>query len=291
MRFVLLLCLLLTACASRGPLPSVPPQPEAPALRDLRIQGPDAGLDWQPLVQAYQARPFNTAQRQQLEADLAAAYRWADWLPLRVQADDAPVNGLLRVVVDAHPPAAQTLALAAEAPLASPVPAPTAQGGARPEARLEERHQAWAASPSRVLVDAPLRRLYVKRRNGVVVSYPVAVGTARTPTPGGQYTVEGIRHKPTWYPPESIRAEYAAKGKPLGKVVPPGRGNPLGDWFIKLQNSIGIHGTNQPRSIGRAASHGCVRMFDADVAELVRELKPGDGVTVLRAPLNAKLSR
>lgn len=156
-------------------------------------------------------------------------------------------------------------------------------GGARLETALDARFDSWVHSSDRVLIDASSHRLYFKRANGQVVSYPVALGTARTPTPIRDYRVESVSHKPTWYPPASIRREYKAKGKLLPAFVPPGAGNPLGSYFVRLQNGIGIHGTNQPRSIGRPASHGCIRMHDRDVQELAPQLKSGDGVSVVQA--------
>ena len=70
---------------------------------------------------------------------------------------------------------------------------------------------------------------------------------------------------PTWYRP--------------GKVVPPGDRNPLGPRWIGLsRRGYGIHGTSSPRSIGRPASHGCIRMHNADVEELFGLVEIGDAV-------------
>ncbi|MGA2592015.1 MAG: L,D-transpeptidase [Bryobacteraceae bacterium] len=117
----------------------------------------------------------------------------------------------------------------------------------------------------RLVVSIPDRKLALVEDGRVVKIYPVAVGKEATPSPAGSFTVaERVTH-PTWYRP--------------GKVVPPGRSNPLGPRWIGLsRRGYGIHGTNTPRSIGRRASHGCIRMRNADVEELFAWVAIGDPV-------------
>ena len=117
----------------------------------------------------------------------------------------------------------------------------------------------------RLVVSIPDRKLALVEDGRVVKIYPVAVGKATTPSPAGSFTVaERVTH-PAWYRP--------------GKVVPPGRSNPLGPRWIGLSlRGYGIHGTNSPRSIGRRASHGCIRMRNADVEELFALVAIGDRV-------------
>ena len=96
-------------------------------------------------------------------------------------------------------------------------------------------------------------------------TYAVAVGAPETPSPTGTFQVVTRVPDPAWYQP--------------GKVVPPGPGNPLGPRWIGLsQKGYGIHGTNSPRSIGKAKSHGCIRMRNADVEELFELIDVGDAV-------------
>lgn len=283
---------LLLGCAQAPPIAAPEPPkalvrgaPAAGIVRKVVLHGPAEGDDLENALQAFDDQPLDAELGEAAATYVRDYYQWLEWRNLRVlvdsQLDEA---GNLNIIATADPPAElpDPPGILA-APDDIPVPAPREPGGARIETALDESFRPWLQSGSRVLIDAKDRRLYLKRDGGQIISYAVAVGTPRTPTPPGNYTVEGIRHKPTWYPPESIRKEHEAKGKPLAKVVPPGRGNPLGDWFVALQNSIGIHGTNQPRSIGRAASHGCIRMHDRDVAELVKALRRGDGVTIVRA--------
>ncbi|WP_162932502.1 L,D-transpeptidase [Solimonas sp. K1W22B-7] len=153
----------------------------------------------------------------------------------------------------------------------------------REEPILATDYDSWLQSPARVLVDAAARRLYLKRGQRIV-NYTVAVGTEHTPTPPGVYRVEQIAHRPTWYPTATIRRDHAARGIKLPATVPPGDGNPLGAWFVRLQDSIGIHGTNEPASIGQASSYGCVRMHERDLEELARALRPGDRVLIIGHP-------
>jgi lipoprotein-anchoring transpeptidase ErfK/SrfK len=97
------------------------------------------------------------------------------------------------------------------------------------------------------------------------------VGAAATPTPGGVYAVIDRIPRPTWYGPH--------------RVVPPGRANPLGTRWIGLsRKGYGIHGTNNPRSIGRRASHGCIRLRNADVEQLFEMVAVGDVVEFLDQP-------
>lgn len=122
----------------------------------------------------------------------------------------------------------------------------------------------------RIVVSIPDRALALVEDGRVVKIYPVAVGASRTPSPTGTFTVAARVSRPTWYRP--------------GKIVPPGKNNPLGPRWIGLsRNGYGIHGTNAPRSIGRAASHGCIRMRNSDVEELFQLVRVGDEVDLYAA--------
>ena len=76
---------------------------------------------------------------------------------------------------------------------------------------------------------------------------------------------------PNWYPPESVRSSTRQRGDPLPKVVPPGPDNPLGEYKMRLGIPGGaylIHGTNRPAGVGMQVTHGCIRMYPEDIAEL-----------------------
>lgn len=113
------------------------------------------------------------------------------------------------------------------------------------------------------------RRLALLEDGKLIKTYPIAVGTRGTPSPEGEFTI--INH--------AVAPVYRHRGK----QIPPGEDNPLGDRWMGLRlKGYGIHGTNVPRSIGKAASHGCFRMAKQDVEELYAQVKVGDRVIVRR---------
>ena len=127
---------------------------------------------------------------------------------------------------------------------------------------------ARADAPSvarRVVVSIPDRMLVLLENDHVVSSYPVAVGAPRSPSPVGTFTIVTRVTNPTYYRP--------------GKVIGPGAANPIGTRWIGLSvKGFGIHGTDEPRSIGFAKSHGCIRLRNQDVEELFERLRAGDVV-------------
>lgn len=119
----------------------------------------------------------------------------------------------------------------------------------------------------RLVISVPDRKLAVVENGNVVKVYPVAVGAGVTPSPTGTFKVANRVARPTYYH--------------AGKVIAPGAQNPLGSRWMGLdRKGYGIHGTNQPRSIGKAASHGCIRMARADVEELFNRVRVGDIVEI-----------
>ncbi|NJR22348.1 MAG: L,D-transpeptidase [Richelia sp. CSU_2_1] len=116
------------------------------------------------------------------------------------------------------------------------------------------------------------RRVYVYRKNQLQTSFPVAVGKDGWETPTGNFKVMQMIENPVWEHPWT------------GELVPAGPDNPLGSRWIGFwtdgKNVIGFHGTPNPESIGRAASHGCVRMFDKDVQALFEKVAVGTPVIV-----------
>jgi len=117
----------------------------------------------------------------------------------------------------------------------------------------------------RIVVSISDRKLAVIESDRVVKIYPTAVGAPGSPSPVGVYKIVTGIPDPTWY--------YK------GKIVGPGKGNPLGTRWLGLSiKGYGIHGTNVPSSIGHNASHGCVRMRNHDVEELFGMVEVGDQV-------------
>lgn len=123
------------------------------------------------------------------------------------------------------------------------------------------------ASTRRIVVVLSDRTLTLIENEKVVRMYTVAVGKRSTPSPTGRFLVVNRVARPSWYH--------------RGHVVAPGPDNPLGTRWIGLSASgYGIHGTNQPGSIGRAASHGCIRMAQPDLEELFERVRSGDVVEI-----------
>ena len=117
----------------------------------------------------------------------------------------------------------------------------------------------------RIVVSISDRKLALLENGRVVKIYPVAVGAEVSPSPAGEFKIVHHIPQPTYYAP--------------GKVIPPGPANPLGTrWLGLSQKSFGIHGTNEPGSIGRNSSHGCIRMRNRDVEDLFERVRAGDRV-------------
>ena len=106
-----------------------------------------------------------------------------------------------------------------------------------------------------------------------VKKYDVAVGSKAHPTPNGSFTIKHMVWNPAWVPPDA----NWAKGKQPAKPGDPK--NPMRAVKIFFQEpDYYIHGTNDEDSIGYAASHGCIRMSEADAVELARYLMEQEGI-------------
>jgi len=120
----------------------------------------------------------------------------------------------------------------------------------------------------RIVVSIPDRKLALLEGDRVLRVFPTAVGAPASPSPAGSYKIVERVPDPTWY------------GK--GKIVPPGKNNPVGTRWIGLSiKGYGIHGTNAPASIGHNASHGCIRMRNRDVEQLFEMVQVGDAVELV----------
>ena len=124
-------------------------------------------------------------------------------------------------------------------------------------------------APKRTIVVSLEDRKLALLENGQVKKvYAVAVGRASTPSPVGTFVIERRVINPTYIH--------------NGKVVPAGPGNPVGTRWMGLSiHGYGIHGTNEPHSIGSAASHGCIRMAKADLEEFYPLVQVGDTVVLI----------
>jgi L,D-transpeptidase ErfK/SrfK len=117
----------------------------------------------------------------------------------------------------------------------------------------------------RIVVSIPDCKLALVEDGEVVKVYETAVGAPVSPSPTGTFRIATRLERPTYYHP--------------GKVVGPGKNNPLGPRWLGLSlKGFGIHGTNAPRSIGHAASHGCIRLRNRDIVDLFERVEVGDVV-------------
>jgi len=118
-----------------------------------------------------------------------------------------------------------------------------------------------------VLVSIPDRKLALYENGRVVRIYRVAVGKTLTPSPAGEFKIVNRVSNPTYYH--------------KGQVIGAGKGNPVGTrWMGLSAKGYGIHGTNQPNSIGKAASTGCIRLGKHDLEELFAIVDVGDTVQI-----------
>nr|WP_243116436.1 L,D-transpeptidase [Fonticella tunisiensis] len=107
----------------------------------------------------------------------------------------------------------------------------------------------------KIFVNTKTRRLTLYKNGRVYKTYPIAVGKMLTPSPMGTFRI-------------------------INKQVNPG--GPFGArWMGLSKRGFGIHGTNDPSSIGKFVSHGCIRMYNRDVIELFNLVPVGTPVTIM----------
>lgn len=125
----------------------------------------------------------------------------------------------------------------------------------------------------RLVIRLSERRVYVYDQDQVINSYPIAIGRTGWDTPTGKFKVIQMLREPVWEHPFT------------GELVPPGPDNPLGSRWIGFwtdgTNYIGFHGTPNTETVGQAASHGCIRMYDQDVTALFEIVQMGTPVEVV----------
>lgn len=120
------------------------------------------------------------------------------------------------------------------------------------------------------------RQVTLFKGDTAVKTYAIAVGRPGWETPTGTYKVEQMFRDPTWVHPLE-----------KGVIIPGGDPeNPLGRYWIGFwtdgKNWIGFHGTPNQKSVGTAASHGCIRMYNKDIEELFQTVSVGTVVTVVK---------
>ncbi|MCT8970735.1 L,D-transpeptidase [Microbaculum marinisediminis] len=156
-------------------------------------------------------------------------------------------------------------------------------GSVAPQYRRRRVSYATKEKPGTIIVDTSERYLYVVEENGKATRYGVGVGRAGFSW-SGRARVGRKAEWPTWTPPpQMIRRQPELKKYASG--MPGGKDNPLGARALYLYDGgrdtmYRLHGTNQPWSIGRAMSSGCIRMMNADVVHLYDRTPIGTRVVV-----------
>ncbi len=127
-----------------------------------------------------------------------------------------------------------------------------------------------------IVIHRGLNRLVLFDGTRLLHTFPVATGQAIYPTPLGRFEIVVKWVDPWWYPPTQ---DAWARGL---KPVPPGPGNPLGTrWMGLSAPGVGIHGTDEPWSIGHSESHGCIRMQVPDAEWLFNRVRVGTPVFIV----------
>ena len=146
-------------------------------------------------------------------------------------------------------------------------------------------------APISLLVSVSARQLAVQRGDEILHLFPVGVGTGKSldraegeswdfSTPTGVFEIGRKKEDPLWYAPDWY---YVERGLP----IPPAysderyRRGMLGDYALYLSDEIAIHGTEDESSVGRASSHGCLRMRNADIAVVFPLVQLGTRVDIV----------
>jgi lipoprotein-anchoring transpeptidase ErfK/SrfK len=131
-----------------------------------------------------------------------------------------------------------------------------------------------------IVISQSERRLYFVIGGGAAIRYPVAIGKSGKAWQGEAY-IEGKYMRPTWVAPAMVRQDHPN----VPHVVPSGSPrNPMGAAALTLSVSgVAIHGTTESmrKSIGTAASYGCIRMYNEDVVDLFRRVRIGTPVVAI----------
>lgn len=144
------------------------------------------------------------------------------------------------------------------------------QAAAAPAATTASTTQAATPTtePLKLYLNLAARSLATIENGKKTNLFPIAPGKPGSPTPVGYFKVQEKEMNPTWTDPDS------------GASIPSGPDCPLGYRWIQIQGNYGIHGTNNPSSIGTYASHGCVRMYEKDVEKVYDMVQVGTPIEI-----------
>jgi lipoprotein-anchoring transpeptidase ErfK/SrfK len=130
-----------------------------------------------------------------------------------------------------------------------------------------------------IKIDTRVKILELFEGEKLLASLPITPGSGYLATPPGTWKILGIAQMPTFRWDKSV-LEYGVRSGDYYEL-PIGPNNPVGVMWIGLNRpGIGIHGTNSPQSIGRSASHGCMRTANWDVVRLAKMITKGMTVII-----------
>ncbi len=134
-------------------------------------------------------------------------------------------------------------------------------------------------SSRRIHVSRAERMLDLWEGDNLLASYPVTPGGGTVETPAGSWHIVAMSPLPTFRWDRSV-LETGRRSETFF-LLPPGPNNPVGVMWCALNRAgIGIHGTDNPQTIGRATSHGCLRLANWDVVRLAAQITPGVVVAI-----------
>lgn len=130
-----------------------------------------------------------------------------------------------------------------------------------------------------IYIDRKERQLRLIEDDTIIASVPITPGSQSLPTPPGKWRIYAISTMPSFRWDEGVLNHGVRTDQFF--MLPPGPNNPVGVvWCALNKPGIGIHGTNQPDTIGRAFSHGCMRVANWDVIRLAQMITPGVAVII-----------
>lgn len=136
-----------------------------------------------------------------------------------------------------------------------------------------------ALAGRKILVDTVERFLEIRDGNNLVAEFPITPGSTTLPAPIGTWKILGIATLP-WFRHDEGVLQHGVKTDNFYNL-PAGPNNPVGVLWMGLNKPhVGIHGTNNPETIGRAASHGCIRTANWDAARIKDLVTTGDVVEI-----------
>ncbi len=172
----------------------------------------------------------------------------------------------------AQKPASARAKTAKAAPSPSPASSPAAGGAAA---------DAPASDVSKMMIHVSVADAYLEVHDGdkIVAGFPITPGSTAIPSPKGEWKIVSKALLPIFRWDKSML--MTGKRSNDFRIIPPGPNNPVGiAWIALNKEGIGLHGTNDPETIGRAASHGCIRLANWDEFKLFGMVQKGEKVVI-----------